>query len=121
MTVALRPYQSEIAENLAAACPTCGAPRICPTCGATPCANPQFCALCDDADRRKARGEKPRYSTTNRPIDWSESEHTADLHRLMADDVSLDRAWDEINRAARERHNRAPQPTVEALMFSLRE
>jgi hypothetical protein len=31
----------------------------CPTCGNTPCRNPHFCALCRDADARKAREQKP--------------------------------------------------------------
>jgi len=36
--------------------------------------------------------------------------------------TSSSRAWEEINRLARERYNQAaPQATVEALMFSLRE
>jgi hypothetical protein len=38
----------------------------------------------------------------------------------MSDEVSLDCAWNEINHAARKRYNSAPQPTVEALMYSLR-
>jgi hypothetical protein len=28
---------------------------MCPTCGSDPCANPDFCRACRDADRRKAR------------------------------------------------------------------
>ena len=43
------------------------------------------------------------------------------LRRLMEPGVSLDAVWDEINKAARRRHNAAPQATVEALMYSLRE
>ena len=38
----------------------------------------------------------------------------------MVDDVSLDHVWDEVNRVARERYNSAPEATVEALTFSLR-
>jgi hypothetical protein len=36
----------------------------CATCGGDPCANLSFCAACrdTDADRRKARGEQPRYA-----------------------------------------------------------
>ena len=87
-----------------------------------PCVHPDFCALCRDADQRKARGKRPRYSTPERPIDWSESEHLAFLRHLMANEtISLDAAWNEFGRAARERYNAAPKPTVEALMFSLRE
>jgi len=72
--------------------------------------------------RRKASSERPRHSTPERPIDWGESEHLAFLRRLMANEmISFDAAWNEINRAAREKYNGAPQPTVEALMYSLRE
>jgi len=39
---------------------------------------------------------------------------------MMEPDISLERAWHEINRAAREQYNSAPQATVEALMRDLR-
>jgi hypothetical protein len=39
------------------------------------------------------------------------------LRRLLDEDVSLERAWHELNEA---RKRLAPQVTVEALMFSLR-
>jgi DNA-binding transcriptional ArsR family regulator len=85
----------------------------CPTCGADPCANPDFCRACRYADRRKARGESPRYIDPSLwrgppdhiPPNWE----TMSIEALMA---HFDRA--------RRRHG-APQPTVEALMFSLRE
>jgi hypothetical protein len=38
----------------------------------------------------------------------------------MDDDVSLDRAWDEISRAARERYNEAPKATYDAAVYELR-
>src|SRR5262249_2207390 len=38
---------------------------------------------------------------------------------MMEPDISLERAWHEINRAAREQYNSAPQATVEALMQDL--
>jgi hypothetical protein len=41
------------------------------------------------------------------------------LRSLMADDVSLERAWHELNAA--HFRGRAAQSTVEALMYSLRE
>jgi hypothetical protein len=44
-------------------------------------------------------------------------EHLARLHRLMADNVSLDRAWDELNG----RPSKAAAATVEALVFGLRD
>ena len=34
--------------------------------------------------------------------------------------ISLKRAWDEINRTARERYNEAPKATYDAVMFELR-
>ena len=64
----------------------------CPTCGGSPCINPQFCALCRAADARKARGEPPRHIEP-----W--------LWRTQFDRIFHD----------------ALKPTVEALMFSLRE
>jgi len=64
----------------------------CPTCGLSPCINPQFCASCRDADARKARGDFPRYIA---PYLW---------------------------RSPSERHrDYTTQPTLEALVFSLRE
>jgi hypothetical protein len=66
------------------------------------------------ADYHKTRNGRPS-------IVEIESEKLSQLRRLMADDVSLDRVWDEVNRAARARYNAAPQPTVEALMMGLRE
>jgi hypothetical protein len=49
-----------------------------------------------------------------------EPERAAFLRRLMDDDVSLDRAWDEISRAARERYNEAPEATYNAVVYELR-
>ena len=43
------------------------------------------------------------------------SERLAHLRRLMADDISIDRAWHEL-----EADRTAPKATVDALMFSLR-
>jgi hypothetical protein len=85
----------------------------CPTCGSTRCINPGFCALCRDADVRKARGEPPRYIEAPRwqrapdhiPIDWE----SMSIEALMAH-------FDRTRRA-----HGAPQRTVDALMFSLRE
>src|SRR5262249_28299247 len=47
-------------------------------------------------------------------------EDLARLRRLMSDSVSLERAWDEINRAARERYNEAPEATYNAALYELR-
>lgn len=86
---------------------------ICPTCGASACANPSFCAACREADRRKARGEQPRFIEVSLwhgppdhiPHNWNE----ISLEALIA---HLDGA---------RRCGGAPRATVEALMISLRE
>jgi hypothetical protein len=67
--------------------------------------SPSFAALCREADKKQRR----------KPTD----QHLELLRKLMADGVSLERAWHEIN-AAHVR-GRAAQSTVEALMYSLRE
>ena len=78
----------------------------CRTCGADECANFDFCRACRDADhRRKARAL---------PEDLTR------LQRLIGSSVSLERAWDEINRAARERYNQAPEHTYKAVQYELR-
>jgi hypothetical protein len=55
-----------------------------------------------------------------KPLSHSSNADPADLkrlRRLLDEDVSLERAWHELNEA---RKRLAPQVTVEALMFSLR-
>jgi hypothetical protein len=47
-----------------------------------------------------------------------EPERLAQLRRLLDDNVSLERAWAELNQRHR---SDAPQATVEALVFSLRD
>jgi hypothetical protein len=84
----------------------------CATCGATTCVNPGFCALCRDADDRKARGQSPRLidpplwrePPEQIPRDWE----STSLESLMAH-----------FEGARRGHG-APQTTVEALMFAMR-
>jgi transposase len=68
---------------------------------------PTFAAACRKADaaRSKLRPD-PR---------------TEQLRRLMESNASLDALWEEVNRAARQRYNAAPQTTVEALLYSLRQ
>jgi hypothetical protein len=46
--------------------------------------------------------------------------HLAFLRRLMRNSVSLERAWDEISRAAREQYNEAPEATYNAATHELR-
>jgi hypothetical protein len=66
--------------------------------------DPGFAAQCKAADAKQRR--QPR------------DPRLARLLRLMADDISLERAWQELNAA--DHHGRAAASTVEALMFSLR-
>ena len=66
------------------------------------------------ADYHEARNGRPS-------IVEIEPEKLRQLRKLMDDGISLERVWDDINRAARARYNAAPQPTEEALMYSLRE
>jgi hypothetical protein len=85
----------------------------CPTCGADPCANPDFCRACPDADRRKARSESPRYID---PSLWrSPPNHIPDNWQEM----SIETLTAHFERTRR--RDGAPQPTVEVLMYSLRE
>jgi hypothetical protein len=49
-----------------------------------------------------------------------EPERLKQLRRLMSDNVSLERAWHEINRSARERYNEAPEATYHAVVYELR-
>jgi len=62
-----------------------------------------FAKLCREADKKQRRN----------PVD----PRIARLRKLMADDVSLERAWSEISTA--HLRDRAATFTVEALMFSL--
>jgi hypothetical protein len=71
--------------------------EICETCGELPCVNPNFCEACGRVDRKGA----PRH-------------HLERLRRLLADDVSLERAWHDL------RPKGTAASTVEALMYSLR-
>jgi hypothetical protein len=84
----------------------------CATCGGTTCVNPGFCALCRDADDRKARDAAPRR------VDPS-------LWRRIPEHIP--HSWDEMSleavmahfEGARRRYG-APQTSVEALLFSMR-
>jgi hypothetical protein len=74
----------------------------CATCGSDPCANPSFCRVCRDADR-KARPEDPRILRAR---------------RLLADDVSYERAWAELNDS---RNRPTPKTTIETVIHAVRE
>jgi hypothetical protein len=86
---------------------------ICPTCDRDhPCPSPSFCAACRDADRRKARGESPRFID---PVLWRTPDVVPGWEMM-----SPDRLWNEINHAARERYNGAPESTFNACVYELR-
>ena len=96
----------EIVERLRASSSSCA------TCGGTTCVNPGFCALCRDADDRKARDAAPRRVD---PSLWRRiPEHIP--HNW--DDMSLEALMAHFE-GARRGHG-APQTTVEALMFAMR-
>jgi hypothetical protein len=61
-----------------------------------------------------------RYQRDHGLIVQSPPEGLTRSRRLMRNDVSLDRAWNEINRIAGERYNQAPKATYEAAVFELR-
>ena len=60
-----------------------------------------------------ARGD--RTLTVETPPD-----HLKQLRRLMEPGVSLDAAWNELRRLARERYNEAPKATYDAAAYELR-
>ena len=96
----------EIVERLRASSSSCA------TCGGTTCVNPGLCALCRDADDRKAHDAAPRRI---QPSLW----------RRAPEQIARD--WEPMSLealmahfdGARRRHG-APQTTVEALMFAMR-
>jgi hypothetical protein len=73
----------------------------CPTCGEEPCVDPSFCRACREADASHRR------------------DPGLERHRgLLADSISLDRAWSEINNL---RNRPTPQVTIEAIIVDVRE
>jgi hypothetical protein len=96
-SVALALSPAELVARIAALEVQLASLEICETCGGLPCVNRNFCEACGRADRKGA----PRHQLER-------------LRRLLADDVSLERAWHEL------RHKSASASTVEALMYSLR-
>jgi hypothetical protein len=72
----------------------------CPTCGRTPCANPGFCALCREADRKRAG--QPKHDS-GLPTNW--------------DQMSVGALWDWLNDPHRWQ---TPQSTIEAVMVAVR-
>jgi hypothetical protein len=83
---------------------------FCRTCGDDPCINPHWCAACRRADAELAADRKAGRRC--------ESADTLRVRRLLADDVSLERMWAEINGG---RSRSTPQVTVEAILHGVRE
>ena len=78
------------------------AARHCPRCGCTLCASPGFCALCREAERKRAAQPKRASGLpTNRH------------------EMSVGALWDRLNDPRR--WPEAPQSTYDAALFELRE
>jgi hypothetical protein len=71
----------------------------CDTCGLTPCADPSFCHVCREADRRQARQWPARI-----PKNW--------------DNMPIDALWSVLNDP---KHRPTPQTTIEAMIHCVRE
>jgi hypothetical protein len=78
----------------------------CSTCGADPCINRSWCATCRRADAKLADERK-----AGRQL---ESADILRVRRLLADDVSLERMWAELNDR---RNHSTPAVTVEAILY----
>lgn len=76
--------------------------RTCNVCGCAPCLHPPFCRSCRQADRKFVHERRDTEAAWRRA--------------LIDDNVSIERAYAEINR-----RDQAAASTVEALMYSLRE
>jgi hypothetical protein len=74
--------------------------RHCPTCGCSPCSSPGFCALCREADRKRAA--QPKHEP-GLPTNW--------------DQMSVGELWDRLNDP---RRWTTPQSTIEAIMAAVR-
>lgn len=83
---------------------------FCRTCGEDPCINPHWCGTCRRADAKLAEARK-----AGRQV---ESADILRVRRLLADDVSLERMWAELNDG---RSHSTPQVTVEAILHGVRE
>jgi hypothetical protein len=82
----------------------------CRTCGSDPCVNPAFCRLC-----RRAAAELAAERKAGRQ---QESEEILRARRLLAQNVSLEQAWFEVNDL---QARPTPQVTVEAILHCVRE
>jgi hypothetical protein len=82
----------------------------CRTCGVDPCVNRSFCSASRRADVELAAQRKAGCQR--------ESMEVLRARRLLADSISLERAWHELN----DHHNHpTPQVTIEALMHCVRQ
>src|ERR1700730_1272843 len=82
--------------------------NACSGCGRCPCVNRSFCRAC----RRVAAAERK----AGRQV--RESASVLRARRLLADSISLERAWHELNDG---RNHATPRATIEALMHCVRE
>jgi hypothetical protein len=82
----------------------------CRTCGCSPCVNPAFCRLC-----RRATAELAAERKAGR---LQESEEILRTRRLLAQDVSFEQAWFEVNDP---QARPTPQVTIEAILHCVRE
>ena len=83
----------------------------CATCGADPCANPGFCALCRDADARKAHGEPPRCAPLRPAPPPMADLPKANLESKSGKEVAAE-AWDGWKQAALEYHHGRGERTL---------
>jgi len=81
----------------------------CITCGADPCTNPGFCASCREADKRRIRGEQPRYIDT-----WDNAGRLPSGWERM----SISTLWSALNYGV---WRPTPQSTIDAIVHSVRE
>jgi hypothetical protein len=83
---------------------------ICLTCGADPCVNRSFCAASRRADKELAAERKAGRQR--------ESVEILRARRLLADGVTLEHAWRELND---QRIQPTPEVTIEAILHCVRE
>jgi hypothetical protein len=76
---------------------------------------PKTMTTWDGPSSRASAKDYHEQRASRRTSETISPERLAHLHRLMADDSSIDRAWHEL-----EGDRTAPKATVDALMFSLR-
>jgi hypothetical protein len=82
----------------------------CRSCGVNPCVNRGFCAAARRADAQLAAERKAGRQR--------ESVNILRARRLLADGISLERAWHEVNDP---RDHPTPQVTIEAVMYCVRQ